>query len=125
MSKRIRYLFAWLVLAALPLQGFAAASMLFCGMGAAVVGTAQAHHDHAAHSHAHAHAVKGVEGGVAQQLPDAGHSCGVCAACCHGGAIAQTPHVLAMASLPLAPAAEPFVRIDPRPSSVPDKPPRS
>ena len=56
--SRFRLLLAWLVLAALPLQGFAATSMLLCGLeqaghshAAAPVRGAAAH-DHSAHGHA-------------------------------------------------------------------------
>jgi hypothetical protein len=128
--SRIRILIAWLVLAALPLQGFAAASMLFCGMDAGHEVQAQvqvmpgAHHDHATHSHEHGgKAQKSADGG--KQLPDASHSCGVCASCCHSAALTETPRLLALAPLPPAETAEPFVRIEPRPSTVPDKPPRA
>lgn len=67
--SRLRLLFAWLLMAAVPMQGFAAASMLYCGtaeaqhgwvqvqpMAAAhmrdapVVGSRSAH-DHAAHAY--------------------------------------------------------------------------
>lgn len=128
---RIRLLFAWLVLAALPLQGFAAASMLYCGMGAAGHGAAaqvQAmtpdHHDHAAHNHAPVAKVEKTADGKAQ-LPDSSHKCGVCASCCSSAAITETPRVLAITQLPQSEAAAPFVPIHPRPSPVPDKPPRA
>jgi hypothetical protein len=130
--SRIRILFAWLVLAALPLQGFAAASMLLCGTGSRqeaqvqvqVQTTPGAQHDHATHDHEHGvQAQKSADGG--KQLPDASHSCGVCGSCCHSAAITETPRLLALAPLPPADAAEPFVRIEPRPSTVPDKPPRA
>ena len=124
--SRLRLLFAWLVLAALPLQGFAAASMLFCGAGleTKVQSSAPSQHDHGAHSHAEALKVEKSTGAGAQ-LPDASHTCGVCASCCHSAAITQTPRVLEMASLPQTAAAEPFVRMHARPSPVPDKPPRA
>lgn len=127
--SRLRLLFAWLILAAIPLQGFAAASMLFCAMGAQhqqaqVQVQVASQHDHAGHGHA-----KKVTGEVQAngnaQLPDAGHTCGVCASCCHSVAISQTAAPVAAASLPQAKAAEPFVLIHRRPSPVPDKPPRA
>lgn len=128
---RIRLLFAWLVLAAIPLQGFAAASMLFCGMGPGHQATLQVqaqvgeHHDHARGQHDHAVKEKAAQPADSQpQLPDASHKCGVCAACSHSVAITQTPRVLALAPPPHARATEPFVLIHPRPSTVPDKPPR-
>jgi hypothetical protein len=128
--SRIRILFAWLVLAALPLQGFAAATMLFCGLGegpaAQVAVVASSHEDHAAHGHVHVAKAKSNKSGEGkQQLPDPSHKCGACAACCPGAAVASTARVLAVADLPQAEAADPFVRIDPLPSTVPDKPPRA
>ncbi len=130
--SRIRLLLAWLVLAAIPLQGFAAASMLFCGMGSGhqpapqVQAQAGEHHDHASHGHGHVVAEKAAQPADGQaQLPDASHKCGVCAACSHSVAITQTPRVLALAPPPQAQASEPFVLIHPRPSTVPDKPPRA
>lgn len=129
--SRIRLLLAWLVLAAIPLQGFAAASMLFCGMGSghqpALQVQAQAgdHHDHAEHGHGHAVKEKAAQPADGQaQLPDASHKCGVCGSCCSSAAITETPRALALAPPPQSEAAEPFVLIHPRPSTVPDKPPR-
>lgn len=126
--SRLRLLFAWLVLAAIPLQGFAAASMLFCGMAPGHHAQAQAqatvHHDHAAHSHAQV--VKtGKAADAKSKVPDSSHQCGVCASCCHSAAIVETPRLLAPAPLPQAEVAAPFVAIDLRPSPVPDKPPRA
>ncbi|MGE4243641.1 hypothetical protein [Ramlibacter sp.] len=55
----VRLVVAWLLMAALPLQGLAAASMLFCGPGvpAAVAGVDAADH------HGHGHAAEGHERG--------------------------------------------------------------
>lgn len=127
--SRIRLFLAWLVLAALPLQGFAAASMLFCGTGERQQAQVQPHapdqHDHAAHGHGPVQPKQAQQGADSTaQLPDASHQCGVCASCCHSAAITETPRVLALAPPPQAEAAEPFVLIHPRPSPVPDKPPR-
>jgi hypothetical protein len=126
--SRIRLLLAWLVLAAIPLQGFAAASMLFCGSGQRQQSQVQVHasagHDHAAHGHGPAAKV-GQAADSATQLPDSSHQCGVCASCCHSAAITETPRAIALAPPPQSRAAEPFVLIHPRPSTVPDKPPRA
>ena len=127
--SRIRLLLAWLVVAAIPLQGFASASMLFCGMDALqqqvqVQVQVQGEHDHAAHGHTKT-VTKEAQADADAQLPDAAHTCGVCASCCHSPAISQTDAPLATASLPQAKAAEPFVLIHRRASPVPDKPPRA
>ena len=116
--SRIRLLLAWLVMAAIPLQGFAAASMLFCGaaagQGTAVVAMADGPHDHAAHRH-----------GDGDAAGKASHSCATCATCCHSAAITETPRVPALPPLAGTLAAQPFLLILARPSAVPDKPPRA
>ena len=133
---RIRLLFAWLVLAAIPLQGFAAASMLYCGMGpghgaqvqprSASSDRTNDHHDHADGAHSHAKVEK-VDKSLDEkaQLPDSSHKCGVCASCGHSAAMTETPRSLAVTSMPQARAVAPLVLIHPRPSPVPDKPPRA
>jgi hypothetical protein len=140
--SRLRLLLAWLLMAALPLQGFAAASMLFCGnesqhahAQALTVGASGAdeawsglhgagQHDRAGHQHASSkHPQHGEKS--AHSMPDATHKCSVCAACCNCVALVSTAHALALAPAPQADLAEPFVHINARPSPVPDKPPRA
>jgi len=138
--SRLRILFVWLLMAAVPMQGFAAASMLFCGSGsqrqhthvqagamAAVANHGEAHtaapHDHASHSHAgkaHGNAADKKHG-----LPDATHKCSTCAACCNVVAMIGPQHEIALAPAPKADLAEPFVLILVRATPVPDKPPRA
>lgn len=132
----LRILFAWLLIAAVPMQGFAAASMLLCGTGSEHQHAAAASetHDHAAmHSHnsddakdqsathVHTHAADPAPGAS----PDADHTCSICAACCNGVALVGVNHIAAMAPAPQAELAEPFVRVHTLPSPVPDKPPRA
>lgn len=126
----LRILFAWLLIAAVPMQGFAAASMLLCGMGAQHQHAAKASepHDHATlHSHTsdaaqgHARAADRAQG----VSPDTGQKCSICAACCSGVALVGLDQVLAMAPAPRAELAEPFVLIHTLPNPVPDKPPRA
>ena len=134
---RIRLFLLWLIVAAIPLQGLAAASMLFCGTGAhhapsqaielvdggAIVSTGS--HDHAKHSHGDAVEVKKATEDTGKKLPGAEHKCPVCSSCCHSVAITDFPTLVSFAPLPQSETAEPFVLIQPRPSSVPDKPPRA
>lgn len=139
---RFRLILAWLLLATLPLQGWAAATMLFCGpvqrdaviAKAHSTGQAASHHDmHAAHhdmqaGHGQHHVgavdmVDSVDG--ASTVADGSHTCGICAACCNGVALAQTPHWPPVAITPGAHLAEPLVAVLARPSPVPDKPPRA
>lgn len=136
----VRVFLAWLVMAAIPLQGLAASSMLYCGMGAhhgaeAVVATvhlpvstesrATGRHEHSQHGHEAAVDGKKMADDVKQKLPDAAHKCGVCASCCHSLAIADFPQTVVFAPLPQAEVAGPFVLIHTRPTLVPDRPPRA
>jgi len=142
---RFRLIFAWLLLAALPLQGWAAATMLFCGpaQGVAVIakahasGDALSHHDmqtahhdmQTAHGQHHVGTADMGDSGIAHDgaktVADGSHTCGVCAACCNGVALAQSPHWPSIAAAPSAGLAEPLVAVLARPSPVPDKPPRA
>lgn len=129
--SRFRLFLAWLVLAAIPLQGMAAASMLFCGMGEhhapAVVAKhdTAGEHDHSRHSHAAEVQLEKTADDAGKKLPDVAHKCPVCASCCNIVAITEFPQLAAFAPLPQAESAEPFVLIHARPSQVPDKPPRA
>jgi hypothetical protein len=129
---------AWLLLMAIPLQGLAAASMLYCGPAAnAQAQQAQVageHHRHdahgssaAAHDHAEHHQVASDTGQQSggTTLPDDGHKCSICAACCHAAAINETPRMLTFSAAPQTNWAEPFVLVHSRPTPVPDKPPRA
>lgn len=126
----LRILFAWLLIAAVPMQGFAAASMLFCGMGAQQLHTAPTSEPHD-HSTMHGNTAS-VEQGHAQTAdptpgasPDTGHKCIICAACCNGAAIVGVHYVVSMAPAPQVELAEPFVLICSLATPVPDKPPRA
>ena len=133
----LRLFLAWIMMMALPLQGFAAASMLFCGPGShgAVLQQAHQHHGHTLHGdgdHHHDHAAHGghsadhagapeVEGGPAE-LP---HKCGLCSACCHAVALSGGLEPAAFDALPQASPAAPRQAEHSRASLVPDKPPRA
>lgn len=134
----LRILFAWLLIAAVPMQGFAAASMLMCGMGEQHQHAAQDSepHDHAAmHGHSGGDAHQGythaadpvvdasADGGYAP--PDADHKCSICAACCNGVALVGLSYMASMPPAPQTELAEPFVRVHTLPTPVPDKPPRA
>ena len=136
MMSRLRLVIAWLVMAAVPLQGLAAATMAFCGgthdaqiqQVVQAMDTDGAAHDHSKHSHAAKAETKGGGGKdltKAMSLPDASHKCGVCASCCHSIALTEFPHWPAFAPLPQAELAEPIMLIHAIPSELPDKPPRA
>ena len=138
-TTRLRHFLLCLMMLALPMQGFAAASMLFCGMAAGQ--TAKTEKMDAASSHHHPADSTGVQhdhkkpGKTAQvakqssdaqkQLPDASHKCGVCAACCNVIAIYDFPQTVKAQLSPRADLVEPFVLIHAVPSRLPDKPPRA
>lgn len=152
LMSRLRFLLACLVMLAIPLQGLAAASMLFCsgGMGhhakqvAPVAGHANkgaqadaTGHDHSKHAHAgviqsHTSLDKGLDKAQsadsqvsAKTSPSAAHTCNVCSACCHSAAISESTATLAVTLAPQADLNEPSALVVSRPAVVPDKPPRA
>lgn len=119
-------------MAAVPLQGFAAASMAFCKGDdhAGVSGQAtvpelakSGGHDHASHSHGVALQGDNADHAADAQLPDSAHKCGVCASCCHSLAVAQQVHWPSFSPASQAELAEPFLPILSTPTTVLDKPP--
>jgi hypothetical protein len=136
-----------LVMLALPLQGFAAASMLYCGAGAeqrsvqtqAMPESHQHHHNHDAQglNQPHAHTVQHDEasqsgpGQMVQSpdmqtpLPDTAHKCSVCASCCNLIGISDVSPALAPHLAPEIRFAEPLAVIYGVPSRLPEKPPRA
>ena len=128
---RFRHLLLCLMMLALPLQGFAAASMLFCGMGTGHDARAVQLEMRSSHlqiadvmGERHEHGSQPAPADQ-KQLPDSTHKCGVCAACCSVIAIADFPPTLEVQPSPKADLAEPFVLIYAVPSRLPDKPPRA
>jgi hypothetical protein len=129
-----RLILMWVMVAAIPLQGIAASSMLFCGPGSHHAGQAQVQApgvaDEGSGSHAHGKAshvkqdVADSKQAKADGLPDATHKCGVCASCCHSLAIAQLPREISFAVPPHTGWAEPALLIHSPPAQVPEKPPR-
>ena len=135
--NRLRVFFAMLVLLALPLQGFAAASQLFCGgdRGAsqAVAHAAGPHHTHsgaAATGHSHHHA-DGTSAGTVHASSDAaghsdsGHRCAVCASCCNLAAVASFSPIVVPGPAPQVHLPPVALRVPTRVSRLPDKPPRA
>jgi len=123
MSRALRIVFTWLLAAALPLQGWAAASMTLCE----VLGEAAPVHGHVHERNAAPtstmngmpdhHAVEGHEGHHqdAGQHSKAAAKCSVCAACCASMAIAVADFTLPLVALsesfasPVGTGASPFV----------------
>ena len=142
MVSRFRSAVMWLLLLALPLQGYAAATMLNCGpnhhriMAAAIAEPDEAHEHTAAGQHHHdtgmadgQHEVTSVDGnGDTPPLPHLDKlvkfKCNACAVCCTGAALPTA--IFAFEPFPPAMAPESFV-----PTSHagfvtdgPDRPPR-
>jgi hypothetical protein len=132
---KLRIFFAWLLLAAVPLQGFASVSMQLCegnvvhsALESSSTGSLDAGHEMApggvtAHDH-----VDGADVSHGSdehgELPGSVHKCGVCASCCHGAAITSSTPILALAPIPEAELSGPFVQIHAVSVQGPLKPPR-
>lgn len=110
MTSLVRVILTWLLVLALPVQGYAASSLRWCGMAQQQGSTTAAPHDHAAMLAAampeHAGqgtdaAAKGTQGGT-DGSTDAG-KCSVCAACCGAPALASMGPVVAV-----VPATPPY-----------------
>lgn len=141
--RLVRLVLAWLLVASVPLQGYAAACMLFCGPAAShghmsVVSEASSVHapgTHDGHIHvsgASVHSHDDVGASSVQpdhhssgKLPELTHKCGACAACSHCVAISQSPRPAAAALPPHSNWQEPVVSITSVPGHLPDKPPRA
>jgi hypothetical protein len=151
---RFRFLLACLVMLAIPLQGFAAASMLCCSgdmvndSGKQVrsefsengmrTDEARAHpqayvHDHSTHVHSgvtqqqqssEKAQVVSTPQVTAKTLLTGTHTCNVCSACCQSAAISESMVSHPVAPIPQADLIEPAVLLVSRPAVVPDKPPR-
>ena len=144
----LRLVLAWLVMAALPPHGIAAASMLFCEKAAhSTVAQPAGGHDHAAHGHgangdhaSHSHDgdapakteqpsklggydADGPQGGAG--LVDDGHACPVCASCCNLVALSETPTLVLSGDSPESHPVRGPARMLTRHAPTPDKPPRA
>jgi len=138
MWRVVRFLLAWLLAVALPVQGVSAASMAACGAHHGHVGSsggASWHRARAANDHSHLHAM-----GTALPAPaavaDATHAkttlakvaapkCSACASCC-ASAVVPTEAI----SFDAVAAADPFPPLIARAPAAyvtegPDRPPRS
>jgi hypothetical protein len=127
-----RAIFLWLMMFAVPFQGYAAAAMAVCAPGsamsmAAVSTSTSIHQDHgdsasAVDHHADAH-IDAHDHGADAGHDDAGHKCGNCAPC---HAVGLTPAVADIQNfgLPQADLVEPLYALALVSPSVPHKPPR-
>jgi hypothetical protein len=122
--SRFRFLLLWLMLLALPMQGFAAAGMLFCGPGhhgaTPQAISALADHPDGAMAHSHQHGATATSDQHSAQAHHAtpekpqsdplkldkvgADKCSVCSACCNAAAMP----VAAATTLAIAPQAGPI-----------------
>lgn len=131
---RVRLFVLWIMMFAVPFQGYAAASMVFCGPGHAGSATeASAAHPHSAdepgdHHHEAAQAAKppakAETAKTAGTGPDAMHKCGTCGAC-HATALTSTLELAVFHDLPHADLAEPAITVATLAPRVLDRPPRA
>lgn len=111
MNRFWRLALIWLLAVALPIQGYAAQTMLLCGpanhqQGAAIDAHAGHDHDHGSRvSDEASHPAMAMVGEAAQHADNAsdGHAkhagkCSVCSSCC--SAVAITTHVVHVAVMP-------------------------
>ena len=134
--SRVRVFLLWLVLLAVPFQGYAAASMALCGMPEPAMKTAMveshaghsaqaASHGHAAHHHdAASHADDDSRANTSRAHSDTSHKCSTCVSC-HAVALTSDRPVASAHVLPQADLAEPASAKATFASRVPDKPPRA
>jgi hypothetical protein len=133
--RRARILVIWLLMLALPFQGYAAASMLACVTENAVVAadsmtSMSAAPDQALdadHDGAHGSVAKSAADTPGTASPDVDHGCSLCNLCsaCHGIAFIDAPSFATGSPLPQADLIEP----EAAPAAVParplEKPPRA
>lgn len=116
MTRTLRSVLTWLLLVAVPLQGYAAAGMLFCGAvgeRAPVAAGVEHHHDHATSAldvtHHHAATAGASDEGAAWDLHDVMHGkCSACSSCCSVAALPSAP----MASAVFEPRATSFIEYE-------------
>jgi hypothetical protein len=136
----LRTFLMWLLVLAIPVQGFAASAMLHCGpshqrqqQAAATIAGQQAddeHHvDHGPQAH---HADHGMSGAADDSATDdsgaptslAAAKCSACAYCCYATAIGGTPPSVGVVTPDTAPDAAVPPRLDAIVPDGLDRPPR-
>ncbi len=135
MNTLLRTLTLWLVLLAVPFQGFASAAMLGCGVGnmghtmpapSAPADAGAEHAHHGMHGGAH-HAMSAPDAGDSQHSPQhhGNAKCGACSACSIGAAIVPAPvlalpvHAPPRLAAPFSAGLLPSVDL-----ALPERPPR-
>lgn len=138
---RVRLFVLWIMMFAVPFQGYAATAMVFCGpRHSDAVASASAEpskaHDHALHQPGDGHSdqhqeakqpAKDGTGKAASAEPDAMHKCGTCGTCgaCHGSALTGNIQLAVFHDPSSADLAEPSIAVVTFTPHVLDKPPRA
>jgi len=132
----LRSLIVWLVLLAVPFQGFASAAMSGCASGHAAPASPPAPAPASHHAHAMTQAASGHDHAAMMQASDAradadaahhggAHKCSACSACSIGAAMAPgaapalAVHAAPALSIPFADGHMPSVDL-----ALPERPPR-
>ncbi len=116
------------MLAALPLQGLAAAGLGACHAGGApqaVHADSGDGHVHAGHASSVADVANPAQATDTRDAADTAHSCPACANCGHALALPATRSDLAATPLPVPVMAGAVPAVAPGDWPVPDKPPRA
>jgi hypothetical protein len=124
--RRVLKLWLMLIIAlALPVQGFAAATMFHCASAMGQASAAAGGHDHSRHSHAGANDASMHQAqGKADLNPGQSPACSACASCCTAAALPAAPIPIASTDAPssyarpMAPAIAAFL------TGGPERPPR-
>jgi cytochrome c553 len=132
----LRAILLWLMMLAVPFQGYAAAAMTFCAPEPAPSSSGVVHdhsrHDHGTQGAEHHHATVSSDDSADHHhaltahddSSDASHKCGNCAAC-HSVGMTSTLDTPILHGLPQADLAEPLRAMATVSPSVPHKPPRA
>jgi hypothetical protein len=123
----LRLLLAWLVLLAIPVQGFAAATMLYCAEASAGPAWQMAMGDDAAPGHP-MHAAEEDRAAPAtgqDKLPHPGRKSAAHGSCCLAVAIDAAAPAPSLAPAPDADLQEPLLPVHSQPAGVLDRPPRA
>lgn len=114
MPRALRTFLSCLVMLAIPLQGFAAASMILCGPHHAAMAqgadSGSHHHDDAAAPHHHPDATPAPDAGenaLGEFVKSLGMKCSACSSCCSLAALPIAP-VPSLTFLPTTSVAAPF-----------------
>lgn len=126
MNRLLKTIFVWLLLLALPMQGYAAVTMLACGTGSHH-GRTVAAHDHSAHAHGAGTQAAGTHhhpahdtGGKHGNAP-----CNACQGCCMGALMTSSIDWLPVDLSSTLPSASPAVLFSGHIPGGLERPPRA